>query len=133
MAWWPMPTALAAMLAMVAVMPVRATAQTVVIEAGRLNPPVLEVAIDQRVTFVNDAGRVVHVDFLGDAGEHHVFQVPGTIWAIFHRTGRHPYVVHFESGGSETLRGTVDVVEGAAPGDPPTCTSITVMGVCLER
>jgi len=129
-AWRSMPTALVVMLAL---MPARATAPTVVIGAGRLVPPVLEVAIDQRVTFVNDAARVVHVDFVGHAGEHHVFQVPGRIWAVFHRTGRHPYVVHFESGRGEALRGAVDVVQGAEPGDPPTCNSVTVMGVCLER
>ncbi len=105
----------------------------IVIGATRLDPPVLRTVTEQRVTFVNRSGRIVHVDFLGDAGQHHVYQVPGSIWAIFHRPGRHPYVVHFKTDGGRELRGVVEVESGTIPGPlPPTCTGFTVMGECLD-
>ncbi len=112
--------------------PIAAGAE-VVIEASALTPSVLTVAADEAVVFVNRSGRMVHVDFLGRTGEHHVFQVPGSIRAIFHRPGRHPYVVHFEPDRRGGLRGVVDVEQPREPrGDIPVCGSITVEGNCLE-
>lgn len=74
--------------------PFVAASAEVVIDARALTPSVLTVAADEPVVFVNRSGRTVHVEFVGRKG-HHVFQVPGSIRAIFHQTGRHPYVVHF--------------------------------------
>lgn len=107
--------------------------QEIVIEATTIVPPVLTTTIGRRVSFVNRSGQTVHVDFIGPADEHYVFQVPGRIWAIFHRPGRHPYVVHFYAGGRGELRGAVEAADdpGLRP-SPPTCGRITVMGVCIE-
>lgn len=126
---WLVPLVLAALLWPP---PVGAADGVIVIGATRLDPPVLRTVTEQRVTFVNRSGRIVHVDFLGEAGQHHVYEVPKSIWAIFHRRGRHPYVVHFETGGGRELRGVVEVEVGPVPGPPPpTCTGFTVMGDCL--
>jgi hypothetical protein len=106
----------------------------IVIEATKLNPPVLRAIVGERVTFVNRSGRLVHVDFIDHAGRHRVFQVPGQIWATFHQPGLHPYEVHFAGPGSATLRGTVEAVDDPSGwGGLPTCDSLTVMGVCIER
>jgi hypothetical protein len=105
----------------------------IVIGDGRLEPPVLQTTTEQRVTFVNRSSRMVHVQFLDEAGRHHVFQVPGSIWAVFYRPGRHPYVVHFPTRRGHDLLGVVEVEDGPArTGDPPTCAGVSVMGVCLE-
>jgi plastocyanin len=113
--------------------PVAAAGTEVVIEASALTPPVLTVAADDVVVFVNRSGRIVHVDFFGRTGEHHVFQVPGSIRAIFHRAGRHPYVVHLGRDRREEMRGAVDVEEPREPrGELPVCRGITVEGNCLE-
>jgi hypothetical protein len=74
------------------VAPVAAAVGEIVIEVGALKPPVLIVGADEAVAFVNRSGRLVHVEFAGPGDEHHVFQVPGRIRAIFHRPGRHAYV-----------------------------------------
>jgi hypothetical protein len=114
--------------------PLAAAAAEVVIEASKVTPPVLTDAAEETVVFVNRSGRMVHVEFLGRTGEHHVFQVPGSIRAIFHRAGRHPYVLHLGRDGREELRGVVDVEEPREPrGDLPVCRSITVEENCLER
>lgn len=106
---------------------------TIVIEAAKLEPPILKTATERRVTFVNRSGRPAHVDFVGAAGEHRVFQVPGEIWAIFHRPGVHTYVVHLERGANVvTLRGAVEAVDEPDVSHP-TCDDLTVMGVCIER
>ncbi len=106
----------------------------IVIEAGGLRPPVLATTVGQRVTFVNRSGRMAHVEFLpGHGNGHRVFQVPGEIWAIFNRPGRHHYVVHFSVRREADLRGAVDVA--ADPGGEvavPVCTELSVMGECLE-
>jgi hypothetical protein len=85
------------------------------------------------VTFVNRSRRPAHVDFGGASGEHRVFQVPGQIWAIFHRAGVHAYEVHLERGTDVvTLRGRVEAVDEPETSHP-TCKGLTVMGVCIER
>ena len=118
-----------------AALPVMAAAtehDEIVVETMALRPPILRTTVERRVTFVNRSGRVVHVDFVGDQDRHHVVQVPGSIWAIFHRTGSHPYVVHIESGHRHELKGVVEVVDDPSPGEPRVCDTVTVMGVCIE-
>lgn len=105
----------------------------VVISAETVDPPVLRVLPDERVLFVNRSGRSMHIDLVGDAKQHHVFRVSGAIWAIFHRPGRHAYIVHFDDPGGRLLRGVIDVTqESVSESAPPTCSTITVMGACLE-
>ena len=114
--------------------PVSGAAAEIVIDAGALTPGVLTVEADESVTFVNRSGRVVHLDFLGRADEHHVFQVPGRIRATFHRAGRHPYVVHFETAPRGELQGVVEVREPESPRSQlPVCGGVSVGDVCLER
>lgn len=126
---------LAAALALVPSRP-EAAPDTVVVEikAGGLVPRVAQATTAQRVLFVNRTGRIVHVQFQGkDGAQHHVYQVRGDIWAVFHAPGPHLYVVHFESGPHRALRGLVEV--GHVPGaevEWPTCGSVTVRGDCLD-
>lgn len=109
------------------------TPPEVVIGSAHLEPSTLRTQTERRVTFVNRSGRIVHVDLHGDAGQHHVFQVPGSIWAIFHQPGRHPFVVHFGHGEPRDLHGVVEVELGPASDvDVPTCGWLTVMEVCVE-
>ncbi len=119
--------------AAVAAPPVWAQGQ-ITIMADWVDPPTLRATLDERVFFINRSGRMVHVEFTGDSGRHHVFQVPNQIWAEFHRAGRHPYLVHFPDLPGIELRGTVEVM-----GDPKrvpgsdACNGLTVLGACLER
>ena len=113
--------------------PLVAAAAEIVITTDALTPAVLTVAADEPVVYVNRSGRIVHVDFLGRTGEHQVFQVPGSIRAIFHGPGRHPYVVHFEEPRRGELRGVVEVEEAREPrAEQPACRGISVEGSCLE-
>lgn len=109
---------------------------TIVVQLNALEPPVLRATTGDRVDFVNRTERPVHVQFGGDAQGHDVVQILGTatIWAVFHRPGKHPYEVHiFHHGRERTLHGLVEVTAGAQrPVDPPSC-GIEVMGVCIER
>ena len=127
------PAVLVAVLAVLAPALVRAD-DTVIIEATRLLPPVLQTTTGQRVTFVNRSQRAAHVEFVRDGGEHHLVQVPvgGPIWAIFHRPGTHAYVVHVYGARTETLAGSVEVVgDEHHKYESPDCVA-TVMGVCIE-
>lgn len=116
--------------------PAAVAADRIVIEARALRPTIVETTVGHRVTFVNSSGRAAHVEFVGSSSEHRVFQNPDEIWAEFHLTGRHEYMVHLSGGGRATeLRGAVVVHE-----DPSASTAsrecngfVTVMGVCLER
>lgn len=85
----------------------------VIIRAAALEPHALLTVAGQRVNFVKRVDRPVHVEFGEDPGRHHVFQVPGggPIWAIFHRPGTHPYVVHIYDGTTTVLHGVVEVLE----------------------
>ena len=121
--------------ALVLLTPARAWAdETIVIEATRLVPPALTTTAGGRLDFVNRSQRHVHVEFARDGGEYHLVQFPadGLIWAIFYRLGTHAYVVHVYGDRTETLAGSVEVVE-----DPhhkyesPSCVA-TIMGVCIE-
>lgn len=109
-----------------------AAESVVAISAQRVEPPELRVLPDQRVVFVNRSGRSLHIDVVGDAKQHHVFRVSGTIWAIFHRPGRHTYAVHFEDVSGGVLRGVIEVTEDVSGSLPPTCSTITVLSACLE-
>jgi hypothetical protein len=113
--------------------PATAAAAEIVIEATALTPVALTIEADEPVTFVNRSGRPVHLEFAGRAEEHHVFQVPGHIRATFHRPGRHPYVVHWETRPRGALRGVVDVRERTTPRDDVgVCRGITVEENCIE-
>ena len=106
----------------------------VIIRATALEPHALLTVAGQRVNFVKRVDRPVHVEFGEDPGRHHVFQVPGggPIWAIFHRPGTHPYVVHIYDGTTTVLHGVVEVLESPArPWGPGTCGAV-VMEECVE-
>ena len=104
----------------------------VAIARDGLEPPTLVTTVGERVTFVNRTGRSVHVEFDAMPAGHRVFEISGEIWAVFHRPGLHPYIVHFLAGRGGDLRGAVEVHEDPTAG-PRTCPGLlTVMGECLE-
>ena len=86
-------------------------APQVVIENDRLEPRTLETLTGERVNFVNRTGRPVHLQFSGELRQHEVVQVPvtGPLWAVFHRPGTHPYVVHIYGRETRALEGVVSV------------------------
>ena len=113
--------------------PLRAQGR-IAIEIGWLDPPVLTAGVGERVTFVNQSGRPVHVELLGESGRHHIVQVRTETWAAFHTIGRHPYVVHFPESGAADLWGEVTITgDSRETLDLPRCSGVTIMGVCLER
>ena len=127
--------ALVTLLALLA--PVGAWAgETIVIEATRVVPDFLETMTGTRVDFVNHAQRRVHVEFGVDPRQHEVVQVPATgpIWAVFHRPGTHPYVVHIYDGRTvRTLSGVVAVVaDDTHKWDSKTC-GLIVMEICIDE
>lgn len=106
----------------------------VVIRATRIEPHVLSAVAGQRVSFVKRVDKPVHVEFGGDGKEHQIFQIPGTgpIWAIFHRPGTHPYVVHIYDGKTIALHGVVEVLEDPDhPWGLGRCGAV-VEGACIE-
>ena len=106
----------------------------VIIRSTALDPHVLLTVVGRRVNFVRRVDRPVHVEFGEDPGRHHVFQMPaaGPIWAIFHRPGTHPYVVHIYDGKTTVLHGVVEVVESPErPWGLGTCGAV-VMEECVE-
>jgi hypothetical protein len=109
----------------------------IAIEADGLRPPVLFVEPERQVDFVNQSGRLVHVEFQHrelDRHQHHLVQVVDRIWAVFHQPGPHRYAVHFQDPQMKNLEGTVVVGENRYGGpDPSECGGVTVMGACLER
>ena len=114
----------------------RAMAGEIVITDTAIEPSVLRVPTGARVDFINRARRNVHVEFGTDPRRHRVVQVPltGPIWAVFHRPGTHPYVVHiWDDRLPTTLAGVIEVVDD--PKNPPkssTC-GVVVEGNCIER
>ncbi len=110
-------------------------AEEIIIDTEGLQPQVLLIGADRRVTFVNRSGKMVHVDFIIRETElHHTVQVTDRIWAVFHRSGRHPYVVHFQDPTAPDLRGVIEVVSDPYGGpDARICSGVTVMGACIER
>ena len=108
----------------------------IVVQLNGVEPAVLRTLTGERVDFVNQTERPVHVQFFGDARGHDVIQIRGaaTIWAVFHRPGKHYYEVHiFHHGRERALRGVVDVTEGTPRTDEPPACGVEVMGVCIER
>ena len=109
----------------------------VVITATALSPQVLVTEPEHRVTFVNRSGHPAHIQFMmpnAEHQQHEVFQVPDRIWAIFHRTGRHPYEVHVSDHELADVHGAIEVVGDPYGGpDPQVCGGITVQGACIER
>ena len=106
----------------------------VTIRATALEPHALLTVAGRRVNFVKRVDRPVHVEFGEDPGRHHVFQVPagGPVWAIFHRPGTHPYVVHIYDGKTTVLHGIVEVLESPErPWGLGTCGAV-VMEECVE-
>lgn len=105
----------------------------IVVEANGLRPPVAHARLDAPVRFVNRTQSDIHVEFFGDRGEHYVVTVPGEISAVFHRPGRHPFVVHAGGTGRELARGVVDVADDFPRNGLPVCGWVTVESICLER
>jgi hypothetical protein len=109
----------------------------ILIDAKALHPAVLTTEPEHRVLFTNRSGHTVHIQFSmrnPNGEQHHLVQVPEQIWAIFHRMGRHPFVVHFLDRAVPDLYGAVEVVgDPYGRPDPLVCSGITVMGACFER
>jgi plastocyanin len=105
---------LALLVASLALGVAQAAATEITIMETAIDPPVLRVPTGARVDFVNRAQRNVHVEFGADPRQHQVVQVPltGPIWAVFHRPGTHPYVVHVWADRlPTTLAGVIEVVD----------------------
>ena len=113
----------------------RADALEIVITATAIEPTVLRAPTGERVDFVNRSQRIVHVELGDDLRQHQVVQIPltGPIWAVFHRPGTHPYVVHVYGGRRlTTLQGLVEVVyDPEHPWTSTTCGTV-VEGNCIE-
>jgi hypothetical protein len=109
----------------------------ILIETNALRPEVLMTVPERRVVFTNRTGHPAHIQFTmknPNGEQHHLVQVPEQIWAIFHKVGRHPFVVHFTDRAMPDLYGAVEiVVDPYGRPDPLVCNGITVMGACLER
>lgn len=134
LARWLGYVVLATVLAIVALAPpsLAAASAEVVIHSEALVPAVLEIAVEDSVTFVNHSGRRVHVDFLGRRGEHHLVHVPGKIRASFRAAGRHPFVVHVENGRVVELRGAVVVIgEEPVRTEPRVCSGTRFEDICV--
>lgn len=107
----------------------------IVIRGTGPEPPVFRAMTGQRVNFVKRVDDPVHLEFGLDPPQHQVVQIPatGSIWAIFHRPGTHPYVVHIYGVKRTTIvRGLVEVIDD--PQEPwrrGTCGAV-VMGECIE-
>jgi len=105
----------------------------VVIENDRLEPKWLETLTGARVNFINRTGHPVHLQFSGDIRQHEVVQIPATgpIWAIFHRPGTHPYVVHVYNRQPRALPGVVSVTtDETHKWESGTC-DVVVEGNCI--
>jgi len=109
----------------------------IIIESAALQPQVLMTAPEHKVVFINRSGQMVHIQFLmrnAENEQHHIFQVPEQIWAIFHQAGLHRYVVHFPDPTMPNLDGAVEVVgDPYGRPDPRICGGVTVQGACIER
>ena len=109
----------------------------IIIQDAALQPQVLMTEPEHKVLFVNRSSQMVHIQFLmrnAENEQHHIFQVPDQIWAIFHRAGLHRYVVHFRDPKMPNLEGAVEVVgDPYGRPDPRVCGEVTVQGACIER
>ena len=83
--------------------------------------------------FRHRSERPIEVQFVGYRGRHHVWETPEGLAVIFHRTGRHPYVVRFSGSDRAHVHGVVEVDAAISSARPlPICTTIRVEEVCLE-
>jgi hypothetical protein len=109
--------------------------EEIMIRANSIEPHYFRATMGQRVNFVKRVDLPVHLEFGVDPRQHHVVQMPwdGPIWAVFHRPGTHPYVVHiYGTKTTTTLHGVVEVVEDPQhPRALGTCAAV-VMGDCIE-
>lgn len=111
-------------------------AETILVKPDAVDPAVFHTTTGERVDFVNQSGGAVHVEFKGDVREHRVVQIPATgpIWVVFHRSGTHPYEIHFYGPKKLTLTGLVNVTDDPQkPSEPSLTCGIAVMGACLEE
>ena len=109
-------------------------APQIVIENERVEPRTLETLTGERVEFVNRTGVAVHLELTGSGREHEVVQVPitGPMWAVFHRPGTHPYIVHVYGRHTRALGGVVFVTtDETHRWESGTC-GVVVEGNCLE-
>jgi hypothetical protein len=121
---------------LVVVVPVAARAEPsqIVIEDDRLEPRTLETLTGQRVNFVNRTGHPVHLQFSSDVRQHELVQIPltGPAWAVFHRPGTHPYIVHIYERQTRALEGVVSVTTDATHQWQSGTCDVVVEGNCLE-
>jgi hypothetical protein len=106
----------------------------VVIESDAVEPRMLDTLTGERVEFLNRTDVAVHLQLTGDGRQHDVVQVPitGPIWAVFHRPGTHPYIVHVYGPRMRTLAGAVSVTtDETHRWESGTC-GVVVEGNCLE-
>ena len=101
--------------------------------SSAIEPSMVRVALDERVTFVNRSGRAIHVEMTGPEGERHLFHLYDTMWVEFHRPGRHPFVVHFYTGRRVDVRGVVDVEAETRSLPLSECAGFTVDDLCIDR
>lgn len=114
----------------------------IVIDNNRVHPDVFRTSIERKTLFRNRSDRQIDVTFEGYAGQHHVSEDMGQLWVVFHRPGKHRYVVRFTDSEVEHLHGVVDVEPasvreiqdgpGAARREPPVCNGVTVMQLCYS-
>ena len=132
---WAVSIGAATVLALASAAPTGAAEDEIVIRDNAVEPHVFHTATGQRVSFVKRVDAPAHVEFGMDPSQHHVYQLPsaGPIWAIFHRPGTHPYVVHiYRDKGTTALHGLVEVAEDPQrPWEFGTCGAV-VMGECFE-
>ena len=121
---------------LVVVVPVatRAEPSQIVIENDRLEPRMLETLTGERVNFVNRTGHPVHLQFSSDVRQHELVQIPltGPAWAVFHRPGTHPYIVHIYERQTRALEGVVSVTTDATHQWQSGTCDVVVEGNCLE-
>ena len=105
----------------------------IIITAAGVEPHVFHAVAGQRVEYLKRMDAPTHVEFGWDPGQHHVYQIPGTgpVWAIFHRPGTHPYVVHvYRDNTVAVLHRIVEVVEDPQhPWGPGTCGAVVMGGL----
>jgi hypothetical protein len=109
-------------------------AAQVVIEENGLEPRTLDTLTGERVSFVNRTGQPVHLQLVDDIHQHEVIQIPvtGPIWAVFHRPGTHPYIVHVYGRVTRALEGVVRVtLDETHRWEAGTC-DVIVEGNCIE-
>jgi len=105
----------------------------VLIERQAVKPALLRIAIDRTILFVNRSGQPIGVTFLGYRGMHHVSESSGQLTVVFHRAGRHSYIVTFGDSDESHLHGLVEVDASPSHGrEPPVCTGLVIREVCIS-